>query len=64
MTLSNVQIVLVEPIYPGNVGAVARSAKNYGAGGIRIVGNLDIQDLEAKKNGAVRIRPSAAEHST
>lgn len=49
MPLSNLEIVLVEPQYPGNVGAVARSAKNYGIPALTIVGNLDFLTLEAKK---------------
>ena len=49
MSLSKLQIVLVEPIYPGNVGAVARSAKNFGINSIKIVGDLDILCLDAKK---------------
>ena len=47
--MKNVQIILVEPVYPGNVGAIARSASNYGVNTIKIVGDLDILVLEAKK---------------
>lgn len=49
MKLSNIEIVLVEPIYPGNVGAIARSANNYGIETIKIIGELDYLSLPAKK---------------
>ncbi|MCD4652869.1 hypothetical protein K8T06_02935 [bacterium] len=49
MNLSNFDIVLVEPVYPGNVGAIARSASNYGVNTIKIIGDLDYLCLDAKK---------------
>jgi TrmH family RNA methyltransferase len=49
MRLSNIRVVCVEPQYPGNVGAIARSCKNYGVDDIRIVGDLDFHDLEARR---------------
>jgi TrmH family RNA methyltransferase len=38
--LSNVYIILVEPIYEGNVGAVARILNNFCLPNLRIVGSL------------------------
>lgn len=49
MPLSHVEIVLVGPQYPGNVGAIARSAHNFGMPTIKIVGDLDVTDVEARK---------------
>ncbi|MBN1297561.1 hypothetical protein JXA80_12320 [bacterium] len=49
MTLSMIEPILVEPVYPGNVGAVARSAHNYGVNTLKIVGDIDLFDVEAKK---------------
>jgi len=48
--LSNIIIVFVEPQYPGNVGAAARSAYNYGIKTIRTVNSpIEVCDFEAKK---------------
>ncbi len=49
MRLPNLEIILVEPIYPGNVGAIARSAANYGVETIKIIGDLDVLCLESKR---------------
>jgi TrmH family RNA methyltransferase len=49
MSLSAFEIILVEPIYPGNVGALARSASNYGIETIKIIGDLDVLCHDAKK---------------
>lgn len=49
MPMSQIEIVLVEPIYPGNIGAMARSASNFGVDTIKIVGDVDYLCLEAKK---------------
>ncbi|MBN1355966.1 hypothetical protein JXA40_06795 [bacterium] len=49
MVLSNVEIVLVEPIYPGNVGSAARSAFNYGVEIMKIVGKLDCSAVETRQ---------------
>ena len=49
MSLAHVEIVLVGPQYPGNVGAIARSAHNFGMPTIKIVGDLDVTDVEARK---------------
>ncbi|MFQ5560365.1 MAG: RNA methyltransferase, partial [Nitrospinota bacterium] len=49
MGLETIDIILVEPKYAGNVGAIARSAKNYGVRSIKIVGDIDFLCLEAKK---------------
>ncbi len=49
MSLSSFEIILVEPIYPGNVGALARSAANFGIETIKIIGDLDVLCSDAKK---------------
>ena len=49
MSLSRLEIILVEPIYPGNVGAIARSAANFGVETIKIIGELDISCDDAKQ---------------
>jgi TrmH family RNA methyltransferase len=35
-----IHVILVEPVYEGNVGAVARIMHNFGFTGLRIVGNV------------------------
>lgn len=40
LALSNTHIILVEPIYGGNVGAVARVMNNFSLDKLRIVGNV------------------------
>jgi len=49
MPLNQIEPVLVEPVYPGNVGAMARSSKNFGVETIKIVGDIDYLCLDAKK---------------
>lgn len=49
MSLSRLEIILVEPIYPGNVGAIARSAANFGIKTIKIIGDLDFLCDDAKQ---------------
>ncbi|MBN1878523.1 hypothetical protein JW823_00255 [bacterium] len=49
MSLENVEIILVEPIYPGNIGAIARSAFNYDLSTIKIIGHVDYLCTEAKQ---------------
>jgi len=44
----NITIVLNRPKYPGNVGSVARCAKNMGIGKIMVVGNLKLDEEEMK----------------
>ena len=41
-------IILVEPKYDGNIGAVARSRKNFGLSDLRIVGRKDEWSEEAR----------------
>ena len=38
----NITIVLNKPKYPGNVGSVARCARNMGIEKISVVGNRDL----------------------
>lgn len=38
--LSRIAIILVEPIYSGNVGAIARIMNNFGVSNLRIVGSV------------------------
>lgn len=49
MSLAGVEIILVEPIYPGNIGAIARSAWNYGIETIKIIGDADFLCTDAKQ---------------
>lgn len=46
----NISIVLYKPKYPGNVGSVARAAKNMGIGKIVVVGEtgLDREEMERR----------------
>ena len=45
----NISIVLYKPKYAGNVGAIARVAKNMGIGNIIIVGAADLDREEMEK---------------
>lgn len=48
-TLSNVCVILVEPIHAGNIGAVARAMKNYGVKDLRLVNPRNHLSEEAMK---------------
>lgn len=41
-------VILVEPLYQGNIGAVARAMMNFGVKDLRIVGHITIEE-EARK---------------
>ncbi|MEQ8213787.1 MAG: TrmH family RNA methyltransferase, partial [Smithellaceae bacterium] len=45
----NVSIVLYRPKYAGNVGSVARVAKNMGIGHIIVVGGADLDRAEMER---------------
>jgi tRNA/rRNA methyltransferase len=45
----NITIVLNKPKYPGNVGSVARCARNMGIDKISVVGNRDLAPEEMKR---------------
>jgi tRNA/rRNA methyltransferase len=45
----NITIVLNKPKYPGNVGSVARCARNMGIDKISVVGNRDLAPEEMKQ---------------
>ncbi len=45
----NISIVLYKPKYAGNIGAVARAAKNMGIGDIVVVGSRDFDDEEMRQ---------------
>jgi tRNA/rRNA methyltransferase len=45
----NISIVLYKPKYAGNVGAVARAAKNMGIGNIVVVGAAELNPAEMKQ---------------
>ena len=49
--MSQIKVVLVEPIYSGNVGSVARVMKNFGFGDLILI-NPPTIDIEAKKMAA------------
>ncbi|MDD3050219.1 MAG: RNA methyltransferase [Candidatus Cloacimonetes bacterium] len=40
----NLCIILVEPIYKGNIGAVSRIMKNFGFSNLRIVGKIPVRE--------------------
>jgi tRNA/rRNA methyltransferase len=46
--LENVTLVLSNPKYPGNVGSIARCARNFGINRISVVGSLEL-DQEGMK---------------
>ncbi len=46
--LNNIYFILVEPQYPGNVGAVARAMNTMGLSHLRIVNPPDLKSDEAK----------------
>lgn len=45
MPLSNIRVVLVEPLYGGNVGSVCRAMKNMGLSQLTLVGSQDALDV-------------------
>ncbi len=47
--LENIAIVLKSPKFAGNVGSVARCAKNMGIARLIVVGNRDLDDEELRK---------------
>jgi tRNA/rRNA methyltransferase len=48
-TLENITIVLKGPKFAGNVGSVARCAKNTGIGKLIVVGNRDLDDESVRQ---------------
>jgi len=49
VALDNVSVLLVNPLQPGNVGAVARAMKNMGLRKLKLVGDSDLSSLECRK---------------
>jgi len=47
--MKNISIVLQKPKYAGNVGSIARAAKNMGIGSIIVVGAADMDKEEMQK---------------
>ena len=45
----NISIVLQKPKYAGNIGSIARAAKNMGIGNIIVVGAADMDREEMQK---------------
>jgi len=66
MNLDNISIVLVEPKFPGNVGAVARAMKVTGLKELRLVNPCDFRDKEARwmAHGAEELLLGASTHRT
>jgi tRNA/rRNA methyltransferase len=58
--LDNVTVVLKGPKFPGNVGSVARCAKNMGIGKLSVVGNRDLDD-EAVRQMATHVSRDVVE---
>lgn len=54
MPLSNIRIVLVEPLYGGNVGSVCRAMMNMGLADLAIVGAPDRFDMVEARTMAYR----------
>ena len=52
MNASNIQIVLVNPSHPGNIGAVARAMKNMGLRQLVLVAPRQVPDPEAEWRAA------------
>jgi len=50
--LNQIQVVLVEPTHPGNIGAVARSMKTMGLGNLFLVNPKKFPHYEATKRSA------------
>ena len=46
---ANVRFILVEPMYPGNIGSSARALKSMGFSDLLLVNPCDIQDAEAQR---------------
>lgn len=66
MSLDNVRIVLVNPIYGGNVGSTCRAMANMGMSDLALVKPLNLNLDEARKMAchAVHILESRTEYST
>ncbi len=66
MNLDNISIVLVDPKFPGNVGAVARAMKVTGLSELRLVDPCDFRGKEARwmAHGAEDILLNARLHKT
>lgn len=66
MNLDNIRIVLVEPIYGGNVGSVCRAMANMGISDLALVTPREMDMDEARKMSvhAVNILESCTEHAT
>ena len=47
--MKNISIVLQKPKYAGNIGSIARAAKNMGIGSIIVVGAADMDKEEMRK---------------
>ena len=52
MSLARIQIVLVEPTHPGNIGAVARSMKTMGLEDLHLIKPKKFPHYEASKRAA------------
>ena len=67
MKLENVRIVLVSPLYGGNVGAVCRAMMNMGLSELRIVNpraQFDEDEMRKMSLNAVSIYENRTEHAT
>jgi tRNA/rRNA methyltransferase len=54
MPLSNIRVVLVNPLYGGNVGSVCRAMKNMGLSRLVLVGGKDRLDMQEARTMAYR----------
>ena len=54
MSLSNIHVILVHPLYGGNVGSVCRAMKNMGLSRLVLVGGTDNLDMHEARTLAYR----------
>ena len=67
MSLKNIRVVLVSPIYSGNVGSVCRAMKNMGVTSLAIAaprGSLETEDARKMSLHAYDVLQKRTEHAT
>ena len=60
MNSQNIQVVLVNPSHPGNIGAVARAMKNMGLNHLVLVAPRKFPDPEAQWRAASAVTVSSS----
>jgi len=67
MSLKNIRVVLVSPIYSGNVGSVCRAMKNMGISDLAVAaprGSLETEDARKMSLHAFDVLQKRREHAT